>query len=218
LGIPLDLGASWIHGVNGNPLSELADFIGAQRSVTDYESHRVRDAQGTVVVPSDFTNDFVEVATIQHEFAADAVLVTVPLGVLKSGSIDFQPPLDRDHQGAIDRLGMDQRGEVHRRSAQRAPQHVRNSLALGVPDAPRSEGSEPQHQGPDEHAESRDRVHRHPDHETKTRRGQRKKPDRSGHSARLSRTVMLRLRAVAHVVCHRQPFTRRIGGVPGRWR
>lgn len=136
LGLPLDLGASWIHGVDGNPLSELADSIGAQRSVTNYESHRVRDAQGSVVAPSDFTSDFVEVSTIEHEYAADVadlspeaseegdefggddvlfpngydevleVLVTVPLGVLKSGSIDFQPPLDRDRQGAIDRLGM----------------------------------------------------------------------------------------------------------------
>lgn len=36
--IPLDLGASWIHGVHGNPLSELADEIGAERVITRYES------------------------------------------------------------------------------------------------------------------------------------------------------------------------------------
>lgn len=36
--IPLDLGATWIHGVLGNPLSELADQIGAARVITRYES------------------------------------------------------------------------------------------------------------------------------------------------------------------------------------
>ncbi len=36
--IPLDLGASWIHGVKGNPLTDLADEIKAQRLVTRYDS------------------------------------------------------------------------------------------------------------------------------------------------------------------------------------
>jgi monoamine oxidase len=35
--IPLDLGASWIHGVQGNPLTELADAIQAPRLVTEYD-------------------------------------------------------------------------------------------------------------------------------------------------------------------------------------
>lgn len=38
LGQPLDLGASWIHGVNKNPLTALADKINAPRVVTDYDS------------------------------------------------------------------------------------------------------------------------------------------------------------------------------------
>ena len=37
--------------------------------------------------------------------AGDAVLVTVPLGVLKAGSIAFVPPLPERKQGAIQRLG-----------------------------------------------------------------------------------------------------------------
>jgi polyamine oxidase len=173
LGVPLDLGASWIHGTNGNPLSALADSIKAPRSVTNYENHLVRDAQGDVVEPQDFPRDFDDVTTIEHEYAADigdlspaaddegdefaggdvifpngylevlnvlvdgfdvslstivesidtadgtaivdageesftadAVLITVPLGVLKSGNIEFMPPLGQDRQGAIDRLGM----------------------------------------------------------------------------------------------------------------
>lgn len=34
--MPLDLGATWIHGVQGNPLTALADTIQAQRLVTRY--------------------------------------------------------------------------------------------------------------------------------------------------------------------------------------
>jgi monoamine oxidase len=35
--VPLDLGASWIHGPEGNPLSEVADRVGAARLSTSYE-------------------------------------------------------------------------------------------------------------------------------------------------------------------------------------
>jgi monoamine oxidase len=37
-GVPVDLGASWIHGVTGNPLTRLADAAGAVLHPTDYES------------------------------------------------------------------------------------------------------------------------------------------------------------------------------------
>ena len=173
LGVPLDLGASWIHGTRGNPLSALADSINAPRAATNYENHLVRDSYGNLVEPPDFPRDFDDVTTIEHEYAADigdlspaagdegdefggddvifpngyrevlevlvdgfdvslgvivesidttdetaivdageesftadAVLITVPLGVLKSGSIGFTPPLGQERQGAIDRLGM----------------------------------------------------------------------------------------------------------------
>jgi len=35
--LPLDLGASWIHGVNGNPLTAVADQIKARRVLTSYQ-------------------------------------------------------------------------------------------------------------------------------------------------------------------------------------
>lgn len=38
LGTPLDLGASWIHGVTGNPITTLANSMGAQRASTRYDS------------------------------------------------------------------------------------------------------------------------------------------------------------------------------------
>ena len=33
-GLPLDLGASWIHGARGNPLTALADSAGARRAAS----------------------------------------------------------------------------------------------------------------------------------------------------------------------------------------
>jgi polyamine oxidase len=46
LGHGLDLGASWIHGVDGNPLTGLADQVGAQRVVTPWSDIRIFDATG----------------------------------------------------------------------------------------------------------------------------------------------------------------------------
>src|SRR5687768_15486935 len=40
-GIPLDLGASWIHGIVGNPLSTLAVEADVEAMVTDIESYTV---------------------------------------------------------------------------------------------------------------------------------------------------------------------------------
>lgn len=35
--LPLDLGATWIHGINGNPITQVANQIGAKRLVTSYD-------------------------------------------------------------------------------------------------------------------------------------------------------------------------------------
>lgn len=45
LDVPLDLGASWIHGIRGNPLSKLADSLGLARFETP-DSYAVRDGRG----------------------------------------------------------------------------------------------------------------------------------------------------------------------------
>ena len=48
----------------------------------------------------------VQLETNQGSFAGDAVLVTIPLGVLKSGDVEFTPELPASKQRAISRLGM----------------------------------------------------------------------------------------------------------------
>lgn len=207
LGVPVDLGASWIDGVDGNPMTAIADAIGAPRVVTDYDSIVVYDSEGSRVsnrfwaAPLRTVNgaaregktlesaiqealagrsqeyidrfNFAVVNAIEHEYAADIedlsadalhegdyfggddvllpngylellktltpgldirlaspvrgilwdedgatvqvgdqanihdhVVVTLPLGVLKSGSVLFDPPLPEAKRGAIERLGM----------------------------------------------------------------------------------------------------------------
>ena len=51
--MPLDLGASWIHGINDNPLTLLADEIGAQRVVTSYDLTKVYNTSGELLTASE---------------------------------------------------------------------------------------------------------------------------------------------------------------------
>ena len=49
LGAPVDLGATWIHGIGGNPITALADRYRAPRVITDYDSFRLHDSDGRPV-------------------------------------------------------------------------------------------------------------------------------------------------------------------------
>ena len=51
------------------------------------------------------TENGVTVQTTRRRIDADAVIVTVPLGLLKAGTIQFDPGLPVEHRAAIDRLG-----------------------------------------------------------------------------------------------------------------
>lgn len=49
--LPADMGASWIHGVKGNPISELADRAAARRVGTRYDSALMLDEAGREIDP-----------------------------------------------------------------------------------------------------------------------------------------------------------------------
>lgn len=169
LSVPVDLGASWIHGTNDNPLTALSDRLGLQRVVTD-GSFIIRGDQGVQL--EDYPDWMEEVANVQHiagtelkninqmaylmdqdygggevvfpqgyaqifdaltgEYEVkfkhtvraislegdgvsvetdevtllfDAVIVTLPLGVLKQGMVQFTPPLPEKKLRSIERLG-----------------------------------------------------------------------------------------------------------------
>jgi monoamine oxidase len=61
---------------------------------------------GHVVASVDTSGDRAVVVTSRGRFEANAVIVTVPLGVLKAGSIQFLPALPDSKSTAIARLGM----------------------------------------------------------------------------------------------------------------
>lgn len=47
--IPLDLGATWIHGVQKNPITTLADTLGSQRVLTSYNSSKTYNTNGALL-------------------------------------------------------------------------------------------------------------------------------------------------------------------------
>lgn len=60
----------------------------------------------TVVTDITEINNGINVIANDEKFYADAILITVPLGVLKNNCINFTPPLPVDKQLAINHLGM----------------------------------------------------------------------------------------------------------------
>ena len=173
LGLPLDLGASWLHGTTGNPLTRLSRSQGMPHRVTG-DSYVLRGHGGRVIRDADAPDWLDEVTEVQHDAGAslsemnllayatdkdydgdewifpkgydailrafdlgldirlntdirrvettptgvqlrdargqdtraDAVIVTVPLGVLKTDHIRFVPALPKQKRTAIERLGM----------------------------------------------------------------------------------------------------------------
>lgn len=158
-GVPVDLGASWIHGIEGNPVlehgvesvpfdyedtvvhgEETEDFVtaseiehelaadleeidpaafdegeelgGGDRLVTGGYQRLAEDVDGdfglelgTEVEEIATEDSGVEIVTAAGRRRADAVIVTVPLGVLQSGRPRFDPPLPAEKVAAIGRLG-----------------------------------------------------------------------------------------------------------------
>lgn len=60
----------------------------------------------TIVTAVNIRNNDVEIITNKNNFYADAVVITVPLGVLKKNKITFNPPLPDYKQKALNNLGM----------------------------------------------------------------------------------------------------------------
>jgi len=173
LGFALDLGASWIHGTKGNPLTKLANSVG-QKYVETSDDSIIRGRGGRIIHERNAPDWLENVISAQHNAGADydqinkwaylfqasyggpdvkfpsgyskifnalkgnydvrlsasvdqitiadrdvslgladapdekfdAVIVTLPLGVLKNEIVRFNPPLPKDKQKAINQLGM----------------------------------------------------------------------------------------------------------------
>ena len=78
---------------------------GGFNKLTDYLSNGLDIRVAAAVHAVKSTADGVQVDSSAGLFDCDQVVVTVPLGVLKGGSITFSPPLSAEKQQAIDRIG-----------------------------------------------------------------------------------------------------------------
>ncbi len=81
LGVPLDLGASWIHGINGNPIAKLAKQFGAQTAATDYDNALLYNFDGRQMSDAEYTaiedlfeSVYAEVAEMQEDTDDDQPL------------------------------------------------------------------------------------------------------------------------------------------------
>ncbi|WP_374662144.1 flavin monoamine oxidase family protein [Inhella sp.] len=84
------------------------DVLFAQgfRVITEHLAKGLRIQTGQVVRELRWNEAVVRVKTSSTSFEADQVVVTLPLGVLKSGDVRFFPALPADKQRAIAALGM----------------------------------------------------------------------------------------------------------------
>lgn len=71
-----------------------------------------------IVSKTEYDKQRVTVQTNRGMFEADRVVVTLPLGVLKRGAVEFSPALPLRKQQAIDRLGMNVLNKVYLRFAE----------------------------------------------------------------------------------------------------
>ena len=73
LGVAVDLGASWIHGTDGNPITRLARRAGATTRETDWDDMHFFDDQGDAIRFWQTPRDFQEVVMIETDLGADIV-------------------------------------------------------------------------------------------------------------------------------------------------
>ncbi|MDY6997974.1 MAG: FAD-dependent oxidoreductase [Actinomycetota bacterium] len=78
---------------------------GGYGQLVEHLSRGLQITTDTVVTRIDHRGPAVTVTAEDGTVTADRVIVTVPLGVLKAGGIEFDPPLPGDKRRAIERLG-----------------------------------------------------------------------------------------------------------------
>ncbi|UNB55992.1 FAD-dependent oxidoreductase [Mycolicibacterium sp. YH-1] len=81
-------------------------FPNGYNAIVDHIGKSVKVQTGTEVIGIQLHKSIVDITTTTGQIFADAVVVTVPLGVLKADKIKFEPPLPQAHQAAIDHLSV----------------------------------------------------------------------------------------------------------------
>ncbi|MCC6905091.1 MAG: FAD-dependent oxidoreductase [Anaerolineae bacterium] len=90
-------------------------FPGGYGQIVDLLAHGLDIRTGHAVTRITYNADGVRVTSGQGEFEADAVVVTLPLGVLKRELVTFEPPLPEQKGDAIACMGMGVLNKVYLR-------------------------------------------------------------------------------------------------------
>lgn len=99
-GIPLDLGASWIHGIVGNPLSTLAVEADVEAMVTDIESYTVYIDESIRLNDEDMleTDEIYKAILQEVQVEAEALETDQPLGHLLKQAVSRRGLDDHDRR------------------------------------------------------------------------------------------------------------------------
>ena len=101
-GAPMDLGASWIHGIEDNPITALADQFGVKRAITWYDNAILYDTSGAVASPER------EAAIEEQEEILDAALAQARRrGRDTSIQAAIEDTLDWDALSEIERINLE---------------------------------------------------------------------------------------------------------------
>ena len=119
-GIPLDLGASWIHGTEGNPIHRLATDIGARTVVTEGDSITYYMPEGREATPAEESaiekwgeRIADELANYQDDNDTDSSIRSVVRGALASERLEGAShemlsynlnEIEQEYAGSVDQL------------------------------------------------------------------------------------------------------------------
>lgn len=116
-GTIVDLGSSWIHSMDyGNPVGFLAhtyELSQKDQATLSAGFHQIFSnlVEGLdirlnqIAYHIQYNQQGVVIGTYDGKFEAKQAVITLPLGVLKSGKVSFRPALPDRKQQAINRLG-----------------------------------------------------------------------------------------------------------------
>ena len=93
--------AAYAEGSGGNLVP-----VGGYGGLVDLLAAGLDVRVGATVTRVEHGGAEISVVTDRGTFEGDRAIVTVPLGVLRAGTVAFDPPLDDAHAAAIDRLAM----------------------------------------------------------------------------------------------------------------
>jgi monoamine oxidase len=109
---PSDISLSGLAAYEGEESGHNSVLVGGYRTLVDRLAGGVEIVLGSPVTDIRHTASEVSVSGPDFDIGARWAIVTVPLGVLRSGSPTFEPDLPARHRDAISRLGFKQLEKV----------------------------------------------------------------------------------------------------------